>query len=425
VFGPATAAANPPSPATRVPGMRLNDRSRRRPLVQALRRRRSLQAGLVQLLYVCVGIAAGLVVPTLDVGAQIRSGDAVALIAGVTAGLLALTGIVFALLFLVVQFAATSQSPRLNLFRDSPLVWHTLGLIVGVLVYAATSALVAASEDFTTVLVPISILLLVLVALAVTRRLQLDAFRSLQLAPVLNEITTRTRAVIDGLYPAPYAGPAPQPPPAPERVVQIRWPGRPRILRQIDLPALIEQARQSAAVIRLRVMPGDLVRENAVVFEIWEPAEAPDTETLLRCLEVGIDRKPHPGPTPGFPFTQRHRPARPVHRHQRPGHRRAGTGLRRGPAAGAGRPGPRDRGDHRRHQRNTGAVGGSAEAAARLTDRFSLGVVTVDVAAIGRARVGGRVGPDLGGQRPCRGATNRASDRAAERRRRTCRAGCL
>jgi uncharacterized membrane protein len=133
--------------------------------------------------YVCVAIAAALVVPNLDIGSQIHTGDAVAPMAGVTVGLLALTGIVFALLFLVVQFAGTTQSPRLNLFRDNPLVWHTLGLIVGVLVYATTCAIVAGSDDTatTTVLVPVSVVLLVLLTLAVTRRLQLDAFRSVQL----------------------------------------------------------------------------------------------------------------------------------------------------------------------------------------------------------------------------------------------------
>lgn len=273
---------------------------RRRPLVQALRRRRSLKVGLVQLLYVCVAVAAGVVVPTIDIGAQIHSSDAVALIAGVTAGLLALTGIVFALLFLVVQFSATSQSPRLNLFRDSPLVWHTLGLIVGILVYSATCAVVAAGNDTTTVVVPISVLVLVLLAMAVTRRLQLDAFRSVQLAPVLDEITTRTLAVIEGLYPGPFPGPAVAAQPAPERVVQIRWPGRPLILRQIDLPRLIERARHSSGVIRLRVMPGDLVRHDAVVFEVWDPADTPDTVALLQCLEVGIDRNLTQDPLLGF-----------------------------------------------------------------------------------------------------------------------------
>ena len=62
--------------------------------------------------------------PTLDVGAQMPSVEVVALLAGAVAGVLALTGIVFTLLFLVIQFAATAQSPRLHLFRDNPVVWH-------------------------------------------------------------------------------------------------------------------------------------------------------------------------------------------------------------------------------------------------------------------------------------------------------------
>ena len=94
--------------------MQINNQRRARPLVQALRRRRSLRAGLSQLLYIAAGIGLGLLVPTLEAGARIPSVEVAALLAGVTAGLLALTGIVFALLFLVVQFAATAQSPRLH-----------------------------------------------------------------------------------------------------------------------------------------------------------------------------------------------------------------------------------------------------------------------------------------------------------------------
>ena len=103
-----------------------------------LRRRRSLRAGQTQLLYIAAGVGLGLLVPTLDTGARIPAVEVAALLAGITAGLLALTGIVFALLFLVVQFAATAQSPRLHLFRDKPLVWHALGLVIGVMVYATT-----------------------------------------------------------------------------------------------------------------------------------------------------------------------------------------------------------------------------------------------------------------------------------------------
>jgi hypothetical protein len=39
-----------------------------------------------------------------------------------------LVSIIFSLLFLVVQWAFSSLSPRLNLFRDDPIVWRTFGL---------------------------------------------------------------------------------------------------------------------------------------------------------------------------------------------------------------------------------------------------------------------------------------------------------
>ena len=74
--------------------MQIKNQGRTRPLVQQWRRQRSLRAGLTQLLYIAAGVGLGLLVPTLDTGARIPSGEVAALLAGVTAGLLALTGIV-------------------------------------------------------------------------------------------------------------------------------------------------------------------------------------------------------------------------------------------------------------------------------------------------------------------------------------------
>ena len=280
--------------------MQMIDERRSRPLVQALRRRRSLRARLVQFLYIVVGVTLGLLVPAVDVGPRIPSVETVALMAGIIAGLLALTSVVFALLFLVVQFAATAQSPRLHLFRDNPLVWHALGLVVGVMVYATVSAVVAGGQDTTSVLVPISVVIFVLVAVALTRRLQLDALQSMQLSPALDQVTTRARHVIDRLYTAPF----PQPPlpqlVAPDHPVQIRWPAGQAVLRQVDMPKLIGLARQSGTIIRLVVMPGDVIRERAVIMEAWNPTSAPEPGLYLKCLEVGIERNFTQDPLLGF-----------------------------------------------------------------------------------------------------------------------------
>ena len=280
--------------------MQINDRGRTHSLVQRLRRRRSLRAGLTQLLYIATGVGLGLLVPTLDAGARIPSVEVAALLAGVTAGLLALTGIVFALLFLVVQFAATAQSPRLHLFRDNPLVWHALGLVLGVMVYATTCVVVTANDPTTTVLVPISVIFLVVLAVAITRRLQLDALGSVDLSTTLDRVTARTRTVIDRLYSQPFSQSAAPPADAPGQPIQIRWPGSQQYLRQIDLPQLIQLARQANATIRLPLKPGDLVRENAVILEIWNAGTPPDPRPLLKCLDLGLDRTVDQDPMFGF-----------------------------------------------------------------------------------------------------------------------------
>ena len=315
------------------------DGGRSRPLVQALRRRRSLRAGIVQLLYIVVGVILGVLVAAVDVGPRIPSGETVALLAGITAGLLALASVVFALLFLVVQFAATAQSPRLHLFRDNPLVWHCLGLIVGVMVYATASAVMAGGQDTTSVLVPSSVVFLVLVAVALTRRLQFDALQSVQLAPALDRVTTRTRQVIDRLYTAPFPQPPVARPVAPEHPVQVHWPAPQTVLRQVDMPKLIDLAEPDGAIIRLLVMPGDLIRERAVVMEVWHPAT--DGTRTVADLEVGIERSFHPGSPVRFSPAERHGAPGDVDGDQRPGLRRAGHRLHREPALDPGGPRPR------------------------------------------------------------------------------------
>lgn len=229
--------------------------------------RRSLRARLIQLIYLVVGVVLGLFVPQLQGGMQVTSPEVVTLLGFAAAGLVTVGSVVFALLFLVVQFAANSQSPRLNLFRDHPLVWHTLGLVLGTLVYLLTCAIVAAGETTTTVLVPASAIALLLLVFLLCGNLQMATFRAVQLSPVLDTVTTRT--VIDRMYTNPYGASSPVAPPTPGDVVVVTWQDSHRVLRQIDMPKLLDLARQADVVIRLRLLPGEFVHENAAVLDIW------------------------------------------------------------------------------------------------------------------------------------------------------------
>lgn len=261
-----------------------------RSLIPALRRRPQLRADLIQLVYIVFGAVVGLLAPLVTGGPTVGSSQVDAVFAGIAGGLIALVSVVYALLFLVIQFGATTHSPRLNLFRDSPLVWHAFGIFVGSIAYVSTALLANPPDQQVSILVPILGLLLVLASLATARRLQLSALRSVQLAPILQDLSVRGREVFDQLYPEPFVeGPA-APVPAPVEMFAVVWPWPPAVLQQIDLPPLIKVAERLDADVRLTVGVGDMLWEREVIIEISARPSTEDEQELLTCIEAGIER---------------------------------------------------------------------------------------------------------------------------------------
>ena len=175
------------------------------------RPRRRLRANLAQLLFALAGLGLGLLLPRITVAPTVASNRVTETLIGVGFGVLGLVSIIFSLLFLVVQWAFSSLSPRLNLFRDDPIVWRTFGLAVGVFVFSVTAALVIGNDPEVSVIVPAAETAGVLAALALIRVLQVKAFASIQLAPTLSAIAAQGRGILDDLYPVP-APPAGVPP---------------------------------------------------------------------------------------------------------------------------------------------------------------------------------------------------------------------
>ena len=165
----------------------------------------------MQLLFAVAGLVLGLLLPRITAAPSVASSRVTEALIGVGFGVLGLVSIVFSLLFLVVQWAFGSLSPRLNLFRDDPLVWRTFGLAIGVFVFSVTSALVIGDHPEVSVIVPATEVAAVLAAFALLRALQVKAFVSIQLAPTLFAIAGQGRGVLDDLYP--QAGPAAGVPP--------------------------------------------------------------------------------------------------------------------------------------------------------------------------------------------------------------------
>jgi uncharacterized repeat protein (TIGR01451 family) len=76
-----------------------------------------------------IAIALGIVLPRVTRGPTLQDDRVASMLFAIGASMLTFTALVFSLLFLVVQWGTTTFTPRLNLFRDDPLVWHAFGAI--------------------------------------------------------------------------------------------------------------------------------------------------------------------------------------------------------------------------------------------------------------------------------------------------------
>jgi len=95
------------------------------------------------MVYTVASVLAGMILPRLDhayIAAYTHSmsiASAQAFFSAVSSGMMALTGVVFAIAFVVVQFSALAYSPRLVLiFTSSPAQFHTLGIFFATFTYA-------------------------------------------------------------------------------------------------------------------------------------------------------------------------------------------------------------------------------------------------------------------------------------------------
>ncbi|GAA1246693.1 hypothetical protein GCM10009665_42040 [Kitasatospora nipponensis] len=255
-----------------------------------LRRRPGLRGSRSQLLFTLVGVALGLAVPTITAGPQVPGRQVSDMLLALGFGVLGTSVVIFSLLFLVVQWAHTSFTPRLTLFREAPVVWRTFAFAIGLAVYCVTAALAIAGRQRVTAFVPIVAGLLALVLLALLRILQLRAFAAIQLAPVLHAITERGSAILEALNAqrAASTATAPTAAPLPVRRSTVRWPESLAVLQQVDTDRLLAAAQAAGAVVVLHTVPGATLSRGAAVADV-HGADLP-AGAVLGSLVTGAER---------------------------------------------------------------------------------------------------------------------------------------
>jgi uncharacterized membrane protein len=199
-------------------------------------------------------------------------------------GVLSISAVVFTLLFLVVQWASANLTPRLAMFRDDPMVWRTFAFTIAVFVFCLTAAVSIGRQETAPVAVAGTAVASALVAIALIRQLQLKAFASIQLAPVLATITAHGTQILNDLR---IQSEDPVPPPAAPDASRetVTWPGPGRVLQQLQIQQLVAAAQAHSAMIVMRQPIGAFLLPASPLCDIhW--GQMP-SKTVLRAVVTG------------------------------------------------------------------------------------------------------------------------------------------
>ncbi len=163
---------------------------------------------LIPMFYAVASVVCGFTLPRLErayfppYALDLSIASAQTFLSAVASGTMALTGIVFAIAFVVVQFSAVAYSPRLVLwFARDPMLFHSLGVFVATFMYSLATLLWVDRAGAGTVpfFSAVLVALLLIVSVVLFARL-IQRVVDLQITNVLNTIGGRGRKVIREMF---------------------------------------------------------------------------------------------------------------------------------------------------------------------------------------------------------------------------------
>ena len=267
----------------------------------ALRFRNSnATAWLIPLLYAAGAVALGFTIPRLAYNflpgylSTVSVNAAIGIYSAVASGMIALTGIVFSLTFVMVQFSATAYSPRLVLWiaRD-PVVSHAMGMFTATFLYAI-AALAWVDRGGSgrvplagTALVTAFLIVSVIMFIGLIQRVGM-----LQVNRMLIFTADQGRRIIEDLYPSldtppcQVAGEV-----ARSRSLQtLLYHGQASILQEVNIPALVEIASRKGYTIELLASVGDAVLEATPILKVLGVGSPIPDKTLRSAIKLGGER---------------------------------------------------------------------------------------------------------------------------------------
>jgi uncharacterized membrane protein len=262
---------------------------------------------MIPMIYVGVTMVASFTLPRLEhaylasYSHSLSVASAQAVLSSIASGMMALTGIVFSLAFVMVQFSATAYSPRLVIWlaRD-PVLFHSLGVFIATFCYAI-AALAWVDRDGSGK-VPLFSAMLVVVLLIVSTMLfarLIQRLSDLQITRVLQHIGHRGRQVVRETFSLLDARAA-------EKVAllsstadkvqdlpvsqTLHHSGEPKAVASFDVKALVRLATEADAVIVMECAVGDTLVDESPLLRVHGGREPIPEADLHRTVRLEMQR---------------------------------------------------------------------------------------------------------------------------------------
>jgi uncharacterized membrane protein len=261
---------------------------------------------LIPIIYAFASFVGGITLPRLEqayfpYASGLSVTSAQAFFSAVASGMITLTGIVFSVGLVMVQFGAIAYSPRLVLlFARDPKLFHSLGVFIATFTYSL-SVLIYVDRNGSGVVPLISgfvVAGLLLLSMLLFASL-VKGLSDLQITNVLHRIGDKGREIIRETFQrldakannqsegGPGTGDHPEPGPVVQTLTHV---AAPRTIAKIDIDDLVRQGQRAGAVIVMACGVGDTLVENTVLLQVHGAKAALPESELMRAVHLAFER---------------------------------------------------------------------------------------------------------------------------------------
>jgi uncharacterized membrane protein len=252
-------------------------------------------------LYALAAVLAGMILPRLEsrwlprVHSNLSISSALTLFGAIGSGMISLTGVVFALAFVMVQFSSVAYSPRLSMWiAQDRVLWHSLGVFTATFLYSLAG--IGWVDRYGSGGVPLISSLIVLVLLFVSVGMFIALVERISLVQIHRMLAftgTQGREVVETMYP-PIEAPAALVEPEEYRRLPVKQKllhrGRPLVIQAIDEAKLQSLASSSGGIVEVVATVGDTMMEGMELLRVYGSKEEINDQALRTAFMVGEQR---------------------------------------------------------------------------------------------------------------------------------------